>query len=98
MLIETFLTKIAAAVFKKAVLSSCFTTLAGAYEIYSVIDDIVAAADCVDSANDCADLGVCALHVASGPLSEAVASRLLDVGDHTFTVEKTHSGIYSFPK
>jgi hypothetical protein len=94
MLIEAFLTKIATAVFTKAILPQGLAVLAGAYEIYSLVEDIAGMANCVDSANDCAELGVCALHVASGPLSDVVASRLLEVGCHTFTVDKTRSGIY----
>ena len=93
-MIEAFLTKIAAAIFKKALIGSVLKTLASAYSIYSAVDTIVDVADCLDSANDCSDLGVCGLHVVSPVLTEVAMDRLLEVGSHSFTVEKTSSGIY----
>lgn len=94
MLIEAFLAKIAGAVFKKAMIGGLLKTVATAYEIYSVFDAVSDAVDCVDSANDCADLGVCGVHVASGPLSDVVAERLIGVGSERFLVEQTPSGVY----
>lgn len=93
-MIETFFVKIASAVFKKALLSSAPKSLASTYEINSVFDRLKDILDCLESINDCNDLGVCALRVFSDPLSEAAVDSLLELKSQTFTVEKTSSGIY----
>jgi len=93
-MLESFLVKIAAAVFKKAVIAAGLKSAATAYEIYSVVDAISDISDCVETTNDCYALDVSGVNVVSDYLSQAAVDRLLDVGGHSFTVEKTASGIY----
>lgn len=93
-LIEALLSKIAFAVFKKAAILGPLKWLAGAYEIYSVIDSVLDLADCIETANDCNELSVCGLKVVSDPLSSAVIDRLIHIGSHSFEVERTDSGLY----
>lgn len=93
MFIESFLTKIVAALFKKAA-ASVIAAVGTAIEIYSVIDTISDLTDVVSSTNDCYDLATVGLEVVSNPLSEAAIDKLLSVGSDTYTVEKLSSGIY----
>lgn len=94
MFIESFLTKIVAILFKKAAIAGGLKALATAVEVYSVFDTLHDLATCVDSTNDCADLGLCAVNVISDPMSDAVIERLTGVGSERFVVEKTQSGLY----
>lgn len=52
MVIESFLAKIAAAVFKKAALGTLLSKAATAYEMYSTFDQLHDLAHCIQSTND----------------------------------------------
>jgi hypothetical protein len=93
-MIEALLTKIASVIFKKVLAHSGFKALAAAYEIYSVIDTISDLSDCVETTNDCSDLAVFGIEVISNPLTELAYHKLVEIGSHTYYVEKTSSGIY----
>lgn len=93
-MIESFLVKIASAVFKKALIWGGLKSAAIAYEIYSVVDAVSDVSNCVDTVNDCSALDVSDVHVVSNYLSQTAIDRLLNIGSHSFTVEKTASGIY----
>jgi len=94
MIIEGLLAKIAAAVFKKAAIGTALKWLAPAIEIYSIFDTLTDFADCVETSNDCHDMSVCGLHVVSDPLTDIAIDRLLTVGNTTFEVQQTSSGLY----
>lgn len=94
MFIESFLIKIAAAVFKKAAAGSALAKVGSAYQIYSAVDSITDFAHCIHSTNDCRDLLVCGLQVISDPLVDHAIEQLLGAKSHSFTVEETPSGIY----
>ena len=91
---EIFLTKIAAAVLKKAAFGSAFTAVSAALQIYSIFELARGMLDCVESMNDCCELGVNECHVISDVLADRVADQLVDIGNTTFEVRKTNSGVY----
>ena len=92
-MIEALLIKIAAAVFKKAAFSG-LAAAATAYEIYSIFDTISDASDCIETVNDCSELGVCGIQVVSESVAEPMLNRLVNIGNTTFEVSKSSSGIY----
>ncbi|MBI3876549.1 MAG: hypothetical protein HY300_11480 [Verrucomicrobia bacterium] len=94
MFVESFLVKIATAVFKKAAMGAALAKAASVYEIYSTIDSITDFAHCVHSTNDCNELAVCGLQVISDPLVDHTIQELVGAGSHSFVVEETTSGIY----
>ena len=93
MLIESFLTKIVAAIFKKAAISA-IAAIGTALEVYSIIDTLADLSDVVTSTNDSHELAVIGLEVISNPLTEAAIDNILSIGSDTFTVEKLNSGVY----
>lgn len=93
-MLESLLFKIASAIFKKVALGGLIKTAAAAYEIYSVIDAVSDISYTVDTVNDCSDLSVFGVKVASNSLSEVAFNKIIQLNSHSFQVEKTKSGIY----
>ena len=93
-MIEGLLAKIVAAIFKKAAVCTALKAVATAVEVYSVFDVLADLHDYIQTTNDCHDLSVCGLQVVSGPLSEQVVDRLLNLGNHCFVVERSKNGLY----
>lgn len=93
-MIETLLLKIASFVFKEALLAPFFQAVATAYEIYSIFDTLIDISDCVNTTNDCKELGVVGLQLISNPLTESTVNSLVNINNHSYQVEKTSSGIY----
>lgn len=94
MLVESFLTKIAAAVLKKASLSSALSSISTAVQICSAFELVDDVSDCLNSINDCTEFGIHALEVVSDPLTSAAVDQIFRLGSDMFTVDRTSSGVY----
>ncbi len=93
-MIESLLAKIAAAVFKSAAIGSVVSKAAAAYEMYTLFDGLSETGDCVYTTNDCDALETYGVTVLSDHVGDTVADKLIQINNHSFTVEKTKSGIY----
>lgn len=93
-MIGALLTKIAGAVFQKAASFAFLSSIASAYEIFSVVESISDLSDCLATVSDCDPLGVCGVEVVSDHLSNAALEQILKKPKHSFKVEKRKSGIY----
>lgn len=94
MLIESFLTKIAIAIFKQALVSAEIPVISKAVEIYSVFQNAVGLANQIKSINSSNPLQVFNLEVLSDKLAAPTADFLYKLGKETFAVDKTSSGVY----
>jgi hypothetical protein len=94
MLIESFLTKIAVAVFKQVLIGAQIPLLSKAIEIYSVFENTVGLANQIKSINSSNSLQVFNLEVLSDKLAAPTAEFLYKLGSETLAVEKTTSGVY----
>lgn len=93
-MLESFLIKIASLVFKKAAIGGVLASAAAAYEIYSVIDTISDVTNSVDTVNDCSELAVYGVEVATNRLTDEAFDKIVKFNNHSFSVNKTKSGIY----
>jgi phage FluMu protein Com len=90
-MIEAFLTKIAFTVFNKAALHVTLSKIFDAIEIYSIIDAVT---DCVETINDCDDLRVKGVRVASEIMATQCLEQFINIGSMILEVTKRKSGIY----
>ncbi|MBN1971556.1 MAG: hypothetical protein JW870_19485 [Candidatus Delongbacteria bacterium] len=93
-MLESFLIKIVATLLKKAIAAPIIKTIANAFHVYTVIDTANDLINCIETTNSCNDLGVCGVKVVAENLAEAAFDKIVKVGNDSFTVEKTKSGIY----
>jgi hypothetical protein len=94
MVIESFLTKIAAALFKQALIGAQIPILSKAIEIYSVFQNATGLVNQIKSINSSNSLQVFNFEVLSDKLATPTAEFLYKLGSETFAVEKTTSGVY----
>lgn len=91
MLIEAFLAKIVGGVFAKSMLGGALKT---GFEIYSAFELLDRVSDCVDACSSSSDLGICAAHAVSAPLSERAVEKLLSTESTPIEVKRAPSGVY----
>lgn len=92
--LESFILKIITVITKKAIVSTLVKGIITAFEVYSVLDTINDAINCITTTNDCKDLGLCGISVASDQLTDKAFDKIIQIGDSKYTVERTKSGIY----
>ena len=83
--------QIAFMIFKKAVIAPVLGTI---FKVVSVIETIVDLYHCIETTNDCEQLGVFGLKVGSGQLTAAAYDTLVKMGSEEFSVQKSSGGIY----
>lgn len=93
-MIESFLAKIFVLILKKSSAIVVSRLAISAIEIYSTFQAVMGLVDCIESVNDCQELSVCGLKVVSPPMTETIVNQLIKVGNTTFDVRRTESGIY----
>ena len=89
--IEFLLSKIAIAIFNKAVIAP---SIAKPFMVFSAFELYADIANCVQTSNDCNELRVCGLKVVSNRLPDAIIDRLISVGNESFEVTPTASGLF----
>ena len=89
--IEMLLSKIAFTILKKAVIAPVLGTI---FKVVSVIETITDLYHCIETTNDCKQLGIFGLKVGSGQLTEVAYDTLIKMGKEEFSIQKTSGGIY----
>lgn len=93
-MIKSFFNKIIGSVFKKAIKGTLLGPLSTFYDIYAFFDLLNDVDDALNSVNTCSELAVAGLEVTSDLLASSTVNRLVSLGNESFHVEKTQSGIY----
>jgi hypothetical protein len=87
------LTKIASAVFKKAILSNTFHTR-NIYGFYSSFESVISTVNCINTINDCHDLKVCSFKIIVDGIADAVIEKALNVGSTSFEIQQLNTELY----
>lgn len=89
--VELLLSKIVFSIFNKAVLAPALGKL---FQVISLIEACVDLYHCIETTNNCEELGVVGLKVVSDQLPEIAYDNLMNIGTEKFSVQRTPGGIY----